>query len=154
MTILRFTVAPCRHCGRTMRTSSLAGHARTCPDNPAVRDTLRAELDEGDGCIVAAQAYNSEAHPGLPSATKLVAHYGSWRNVAAAMGLRLHTHDEIVAARARTNAINASLGLRDAGTALVDTEGCKRVEHDYTFDGLPVCAVRPLHGGGVAYMVR
>ena len=151
----RLCTALCPHCERIISTRVIAWHVVHCPARPRLAARLAVELDDGWGYIIPQNEYcPSESAPGLPGAKPLLEHYGSWEGVASALGLRVRTKAELRELARRHQALYEWMGMHDTGRALTSVAGCRRTHGVYTFDGLHVCAMRPLPSGGVAYMLR
>ena len=153
----------CPHCGRVCKPYTFDRHCATCPERPEIADALRAALTSAeDGCLASHDEYDVARAPDLPCATVLNRHYGGWANVAARYGLPLRPREATNSRRgaaiargwaARRKALASGGGGSPENDPLL--VGAKRVAWDYgEFDGLAVCSVRQLPGGGVAYTVR
>jgi hypothetical protein len=82
--------APCPHCAVEFNTRVLTQHTRVCPDSPAVHAAIAAALPDRDkpGIALSAHRYgNNRVFHGAPSATVLLAKWGTWAGVVAAFGL-------------------------------------------------------------------
>lgn len=78
--------ATCPHCGRTF--ARIDRHT-VCPRSPAVHAWLAQHLPDPDApCYIIVANELDALNPPI-SRAPLFAHYGTWRNVAAAFGLKM-----------------------------------------------------------------
>lgn len=152
----------CPHCGRALTTAYLTRHVLRCPLRPEIAEALRAALTSPeDGCLASREEYEDacDENPDLPHANTLRHYVAGWEELAARFDLPVRTR-EAVRQRVARGIRRGWAARRDSGgRSTADDDpllvGAKRVAWDYgDGDGLVAHEARPLHSGGVAYMLR
>jgi len=135
--------ATCPHCGECYPPATVNEHAQRCYRNPVAYAITQELLDNGDGVILQRDHYiQRRAGTQAMSHHLLLKLFGSWAQVATAFGL-LSSAEAADALMARELA---------AERATMELE--QRILAAEHHRGLPVCGMRPLPGGGVAYMLQ
>jgi len=135
--------ATCPHCGESYPPSTVNEHARRCYRNPVAYAITQELLDDGNGVIM-----NRDKYIARRAGTQAMSHhlllrlFGSWPAVATAFGL--------LSSAESADALMAKELAKER--AALELE--RRILESEKHRGLPVCGMRPLPGGGVAYMLR
>jgi hypothetical protein len=80
----------CPHCGAEFAANMVNFHAEHCPMSPALRERIRAALDDGTGAIVPSARYqaNAERRADSLGTNTLFRTFGKWEAVAAWFDLK------------------------------------------------------------------
>lgn len=144
----------CPHCGRLLLVQNVSAHAPACVRDPANHARVAAVLPDPDrpGYAVSSIEYNRlSGRLRLPSLESLRREYGSWMNACRAFGLKsVNRYGGY-----RSPAISEAERIAALDAEVERMQAAASPANPYReWSGLPVCGVRELPDGRLAWMVR
>lgn len=141
---------PCEYCGKMVGNGGRHMHVRSCLYRPGVIEAVRAVMDpDGAGVGMSSNNYDdarAECGASVPSSDALGRQCGEWADVLAFLGLERAPY---------TKKPKGAAGKRERRAIADAAEEMQRAREALRYDpGLPVCRVRELPDGRVAYMLR